>query len=286
MPEREVYADLYFFVNAGMDLLCLNLTAALLHCRPRRWRLFLGAAIGGVFSVLILISGLSGVPELLLDALAAFCLCAVAFARRGGSLRRGLATVGAFFVISLLLGGVMTALFWLFNRLHLPVDTLTEDHISVWLFAILALVSGLLTKKGGRLIGRQNKARVVTLEAVLFGKTVRLRALVDTGNLLVDPLSGRPVVLCNPEKLEGVVPAPLLLPPGDPARRQFEEDCAVATRLRLIPSATVAGSALLTAIVPDSLSVVERSGKRRVDDLLAPAPLGDRALGYDALMGA
>ena len=89
MPQQEVYADLYFFINASMDLLCLNLTAALLHSRPPRWRLFLGAALGGLFSVAVLLFGVGGVAELALDALAACGICAVAFARRGGKLRRG-----------------------------------------------------------------------------------------------------------------------------------------------------------------------------------------------------
>ena len=286
MPQQEVYVDLYFFVNASMDLLCLNLTAALLHSRPRRWRLFLGAATGGLFSVVVLLLGIGGLAEFGLDLLGACGICAVVFAHRGGRIRRGLATVGAFFVISLLLGGFMTALFWLLNRLDLPIDSLTEDHISVWLFALLALVSGFLTHKGGRLIGRRNKARAVTLEATLLGKKVVLRALVDTGNLLCEPISGRPVVLCDPQKLCNVLPEPLFLPPGDPARRAFESSGKMASHLRLIPSSTVAGTVLLTAVVPESLYLIDESGKRRVNDLIAIAPLGDRALGFDALMGA
>ena len=47
MPQQEVYADLYFLVNMSMDLLCLNLTAALLHRGVRRWRLLLASAVGG-----------------------------------------------------------------------------------------------------------------------------------------------------------------------------------------------------------------------------------------------
>lgn len=285
MPEQEVYVDLYFFVNASMDLLCLNLTALLLHCKPKRWRLFLGAAAGGLFSVGVLLLGLGGVWEIFLDLLAALAVCAVTFARRKGGLLRGLRTVGAFFLISVLLGGIMTALFWLLNRLDLPIDAVTEDHISVWLFAVLALVSGLLTGKGGRLLGRAGKAESVTLEAVLFGKPVTFRALVDTGNLLTEPLSGRPVILCDPEKLKDVLPHALFLPPGDPIRLRFEEDHRIARRVRLVPSASAAGEKLLTAVVPDSLILSDGSGKRQGNHLIAIAKLEDRALGFDALIG-
>ena len=53
--DREVYADLYFLVNASMDLLCMMITAAVLHRRAVRWRALLGAAIGGVYAVAALV---------------------------------------------------------------------------------------------------------------------------------------------------------------------------------------------------------------------------------------
>ena len=286
--EQDVYIDLYFFVNASMDLFCLNLTALFLQIKPRRWRLFLGAALGGLYAVAVLLWGLGGVWELILDALGAVLLCAAAFARRGASFWRGARVVGVFFVASVLLGGMMTALFWALNRLHLPLDALTEDHISVWLFALLALVSGLLTRGGGAALGRANKAKAVIVQAVLFGKPVEFRALVDTGNLLCDPVSGRPVILCDPQKLRGVLP-PEVLAAADPASPPSPD---LARRLRLIPASGATGERLLVAVVPDALQILSPSKSKKggeprpTNHLIAPAPLGERALGFDALIGA
>ena len=285
MPQQEVYVDLYFFVNASMDLLCLNLTALFLRLRPHRARLFSGAALGGLFAVGVLLLRLGAVWELLLDVLAACAICAVVFAQKGGRFLRGLATVGAFLTVSILLGGFMTALFWLLNRLNLPLDALTEDHVSVWLFAILALVSGLLTRKSGAWLGKASKAKSVAVEAVLFGKPVAFRALVDTGNLLCDPLSGRPVILCNPDVLRAVLPHAFFLPPGDPVRLRAEEDPQTARRMRLIPSATVSGTQLLTAVLPDEVWITDGDGRRRTNHIFAIATNRDGALHFDALIG-
>lgn len=288
----EVYADLYFFVNASMDLLCLNLTALLFHFKPRRWRLLSGAAVGGFYALAVLLWAPGGGWELLFDALGALLLCAVAFARRGVGVLRAARTVGAFLLISALLGGVMTALFWALNRLDLPLDALTEDHISVWLFALLALVSGLLTRGGGAALGRASKARAVVVEAVLFGKPIAFRALVDTGNLLCEPVSGRPVILCDPKALRGVLP-PEVLAAADPTGVQNPE---IARRLRLIPASGATGERLLLAVVPDALQITELHEKGKKENgkkgesypsnhLVALSPLGERALGFDALIG-
>lgn len=283
-PQQEVYADLYFLVNMSMDLLCLNLTAALTHRAAKRWRLLLAAAFGGAFALGVLLLGVGGAGGMALDVLAAFAICAVAFAGRGTRFPAALGAVGAYFLTSALLGGIMTALFWWLNQLRLPMETLSENHISVWLFAAIALIGGLLTRHGGRLLGFSRRAKTATVEAVLFGRAVKLRAMVDTGNLLRDPTSGRAVILCRSDRLRAVLPPQVFLPVGDPRRMRFESDHSAARRLRLIPASTATGSALLTAIVPDSLTVTDRAGSRPCDCLIAPAPLGEKAAGFDALL--
>lgn len=290
MPQQEVYADLYFLVNMSMDLLCLNLTAALLHRGVRRWRLILAAALGGGFALAVLLLGIDGALGTVLDVLAACAICAVAFARRGVRRKSVLLvaarTVGAYFLLSILLGGVMTVLFQWLNRLRLPFGVISEDHISVWLFAVLALVSGFLTRHGGLLLGFSRRVKTATVNAVLLGRPVTLLAMVDTGNLLRDPASGRSVILCNADKLRDVLPAWVFLPVGDPKRAEREHNYVTARRLRLIPSATATGTALLTAIIPDSLSLTDRDGTRDCDYLVAVAALGASAAGFDALLPA
>ena len=53
--ETEVYIDLYFLVNAGMDFLCLMISAAILHRQPKGWRCILGAILGGVYACMALL---------------------------------------------------------------------------------------------------------------------------------------------------------------------------------------------------------------------------------------
>ena len=83
---QEIYADLYVLINFGMDLLCLTVTASLLHLPARRWRILTAAGMGGLYALLSLLFSPTGLPGLLLDLLAALGLSAVAFAERGTAL--------------------------------------------------------------------------------------------------------------------------------------------------------------------------------------------------------
>ncbi len=283
--QTEVYADLYFLVNASMDLLCVLLTARLLQTVAARWRVLLAAAFGGGFSLWVLLFGIAGWLGLFLDLAAAFVICAIAFARKGTGFGRLAKITAVFFLVSAILGGVMTALYSLLNRLDLPFEAFAGESISVWMFAILSLAAGILTLRGGRFLGISAKQKRVRVEAVLFGKRVTLNALLDTGNLMHDPIGGRSVVVAEASRLRGVLPREVFLPPGDPAREMWLRNYENARRVRLIPAKTAAGEGVLSAIVPDSLFLQVEKESRPATHLVALAELGDRAHGFDALIG-
>ena len=280
--ETEVYVDLYFLVNASMDLLCLAMTASILHRAVKRWRLFLAALLGGGWAVGVLLLGIDGAPGVVPDLLMAVLLAAVAFAEKNGRITRLLRDAGAYALLSALLGGLMTVLYRFLNRLELPLEALQGDGLSAWMFAILAAVAGFFTLRGGRLVRRSGAVRDVGLEITVEGRTAVLRALVDSGNLLTDPLDGRSVVLADPAKL-----LPCLSPMLAHALEHPESaPPEYARRIRLIPAHSATGEGLLAAFAPDRLVIVTKKDRVTANDLVALSPLGGTAGGYDALIAS
>ncbi len=281
---QTVYADLYFLVNFSMDLLCLMITASLLHRRPARWRAILAAALGGAYALVALLFSFSGAFGLLLDILVGGLLCLVTFKDRQTSLPRVLGCVPVLLLCSILLGGFMTVLYSFLNRLDLPLEALSGDSLSVWIFALVGALAGAATLRGGRLMGLSGKTRSVTVSATLYGKNVTLRALVDSGNLLRDPVSGRSVVVVDVDRLRGVLPPTLLRACTSACPADVLALPEFARAVRPIPTATATGSSLLLAISPDALTVTDGKHTFSADYLLAPAPLGNSAGGFDAII--
>ena len=278
--DVDVYVDLYFLINASMDLLCLAMTAAILHRAAKRWRLILSAVVGGAYAVGILLAGIGGVTGVLLDLCMAVLLAAIAFATRGGSAGRLLRSAGAYALLSALLGGLMTVLYRFLNRLNLPLEALQGDGLSAWMFAVLAAVAGFFTLRGGKLFRRSGATRAVGLEIAVEGRIATLQALVDSGNLLTDPLSGRSVIVADPAKLTPQLPPALLEALAHPTGAQEK----YARRVRLIPARTATGEGMLAAFSPDRLTVIDGKERTEVNDLVALSPLGDAAKGFDALI--
>lgn len=280
----EVYADLYFLINMGMDLIGLMITAALLHRRGGRWRLLISSALGGAYALGALLLGLTGVASLLCDLAMAILLSAVAFARRGKGIRPVLYATVVYLLVSMVLGGVMTVLYGWLNRLDLPLESLSGDGVSVWIFSALAAFAGLVTARGGRFFGRAKRSRTVEVRARLFGQEVRLLALTDTGNLLVDPVSGRGVIVVEEACLRGILPPAFFASTGAEERARWMEEGGHASRIRPIPTRSATGEGLLWAVVPEELTVVEGKEESSADYLLAPAPLGERSGRFDAVI--
>lgn len=281
---QEIYADLYVLINFGMDLLCLTVTASLLHLPARRWRILLASGMGGLYSLLSLLFSPAGLLGLFFDLLAAMALAGVAFAQRGNGLLRHLRVTGAYFLSSVLLGGVMTALYAFLNRLALPLDRMQKDGLEAWIFALLGATAGLATLKGGRLFAFSARRRYVTLTATLFGRTVTLRALIDSGNLLQDPLSGRGVIVVDRRALRGLLPEKLLAADTPQKLTDLLEDYELARLIRLIPVRSATGEGLLPAVIPEQLRVTDRRTTYSGDQLLAISDLGEDAHDFDAVM--
>ena len=282
---QEVYIDLYILVNVSMDLLCLLTVAALLHRRIRRWRAVISSILGGFYAAAALLLGLNGFLGLLGDAIAALAMCAITFGFRRRTVWRALQPIPILMLVSMTLGGIMTALYAALNRLNLPFEALEGDGLSVWTFALLTAVASFATLRGGRLFGLSHKTRSVTVSAMLFGREITFCALVDSGNLLRDPLSGKSVIVVDADKLVGILPSPLL----DACKRgsvsAFLATYEDARICRLIPAKTASGEGFLLGLLPDRLTLSDGKSTLPADHLIAPAPLGSAAQGFDAVIG-
>ena len=280
----QVYIDLYVLINFSMDLLCLMIVGSLLHRRVRRGRAILAAVLGGLYSAAALLLTIDGVIGFALDAAAAILLCTVAFRTRAEKLLTTLKSATVFVLTSMLLGGIMTGLYSMLNRLHLPLETLQGDDLSVWIFALVTAVAGILTARGGAFLGFSKKVSHVTVHAVLFGRAVELCAMVDSGNLLRDPISGKSVIVADAERLRSILPPDLIRACNQKDPTQWLTTHENAKRARPIPTSTATGQSLLLALVPDSLTLTVGKETYPADYLIAPAPLGYTTQGFDAVI--
>lgn len=286
--EKTVYADLLFMINFSMDFLCFYITSKLLHRKLNTLRALLASVFGGVYAVAILFAGFVPLLELVCNVGVGLAMCAVVFTGKGVRFGKFSLCSLVYVGVSVALGGLMTAMFNMLNLLGLPLGSISEsgDGMPVWLFALLAAVSGAATLAGGNFFRSSQAQRTADIEITYGNKTVKLAALCDSGNLLRDPISGKTVIITDISRFYSTLPEAVI-------RAVQKNDTSLlsklptesAKRLRLVPSHTASGTGMLFAFTPDKLTVRLPEGiSHDVDALFAPVPLGASAKGFDALI--
>ena len=260
---QTVYLDLFFIINFSMDFLCFYLAGALLGSKLSVLRMLLGAAIGGVYADVSLFLPVYGLWELGLHIAACGVMCIVVFGKRSI-----LTHTCVYIATSAVIGGFMTAIFELLNTLDIPFSEVKSDGISAWTLLLLAVASAVIALFGGRFFRRKSAARYTDVKLEFQGKSTVLRGFCDSGNLLCDPISGKPCIVADRASLSNFFPNDLLVCTAEKAQ---DLSAKYASRIRLIPAKTATGAGMLIALRLDAIYL----DARQVDALLALSELGE-----------
>ncbi|MDD5938718.1 MAG: sigma-E processing peptidase SpoIIGA [Clostridiales bacterium] len=269
-----VYLDEVFLLNGIIDYLLLLCASRLAGEPLRRPRMALAAALGGLYAAAVFLPewAFLGHPACKLAAAAGMSLTAFGGARH--LLRVSLVFLG----VSAAFGGGVLAL-QLFFGAPAVLDLKTVLLSAAGCYGFLTLVF----RRGARHTGGELAPAVLTLK----GRRCRLTALVDTGNTLADPVTGKPVMVAEGEKAAGLFPAgeaPSQEELKDPVGG-FEKRRGDGLRWRLLPYRAVGVEhALLLAVKVDG-AVVGGQDYGPILVALAPGSLSDGG-GYNALIGA
>ena len=276
-----VWGDLLFLINFCMDFLCFYLSCLILHRRLPTLRACIASCIGGVYSVFALFLEVGGGLSFAIDIAVLTVMCLCVYLERGCKIGQLFRAVLLYFVVSALLGGVMTSLFSLFNEMDIISDGFdVSEGVDVWVFALLAIVGSAFTLKSGRAFRTRSKGSVV-LEIWGEGKECELRALLDSGNLATEPISGKAVAFASLESCRDVL-----------AKEEYdalvnfsldEPSSELLSKIRLVPTRSIGGESLLPSKRFGKTYVKNNGMRKPIDVYIAFVPqnsLGD----YEAII--
>ena len=204
--------------------------------------------------------------------------------------RRLLRQVVIFFALSCAFGGGVLAIALLGGRgLALSNGVLYSGMDLKIVLLSAAGCYGALTlifQRTGRHTAPSGELRPVRL--TLGERQVSLTALVDTGNTLTDPATGRPVLVAEADCVEELLPPGIRPSPADlrdPAGALERLEDPWRRRFRLLPYRSVGvDRGLMLALRVDQVQVGEED-RGPMLAALSPTPVSDGG-GYRALLGA
>ncbi len=252
-----VYIDVLFITNLLINIILLYVTGKLSVIRINKIRIFLSAALGSIYSVFMFFPNLSVFYSKAAKILSAFALVALSYNIKG--VRLYIKTLGIFYIVTLCFGGGVFALFYLTGigsrmgaiikngilYFNLPWQILFASVITSYI--IISIVWKNVTRKAA------NINSYIDLVIFCYDRQVPIRALIDTGNSLKDPISQFPVIVTEYEYLKEVLP--------DSFSKALENSCEefedlnfVTDKLRIIPYSSLGKEkGMLLGFRPDSV---------------------------------
>ncbi len=261
-----VWADVLWLVNFMADAVLLWSAGRFGGFVVRLPRILLSASLGAFYGVGVLYPLLAPLYLLPLPILCSLLMLWLAFGRM--RLRRFGRLVAYFYLLAVILGGTTLAVRYLLGVWLLDTVRL------VWLLPGMLAVM-LLALLGVRFLRRslRQNGRLVQAEISFDGRQVRLPCFLDSGNSLIEPVSGRPVLPVELAAVEKLLPQVLCDELWQAYRQEGLEFRAYqlllkmqglpwGDRLALVPYATVGRTGgLLLGFVPDEFKLILADGQ-------------------------
>ena len=210
MPAYVIYLDQVLMGSLVMNYAILWVVARFTSSGSGHLRLLGAAALGSFYSVAVFMPGLAGLLTFWHKALVSLLIVYLAFGWRNP--RNFITCLGCFYLTSFTLGGAV----WGFLALlqgstvaNQAADYWAAADQYVWYGVLPSLATCWLIGKKWPLFMRRRSAEHafgVGLTISILGRQARVPAMVDTGNHLTDPLTGRPVIVVEYSALSDILP--------------------------------------------------------------------------------
>lgn len=281
-----IYLDVLLLVNFLTAYFLLLAAGLLSGQRAGGGRMLLGSAVAALSSLILFAPEQPFLIQLAYKAGTALLIVAAAFGCRNK--RRFATAVCWYAAFNIALAGLVMLVILNTGTRALQTGNLTVYlRVSPLLMVVLSGAGCLAAELGMRLLaGGKALRQSVGLEVELAGVAVHLRAALDTGCHLTDPITCLPVLVVSFPDAAARIPQPV----RDYLKAWFDgrapEQPPEGMKLRLIPCKTAAQSGLLPGFAVGNIGLITAQGVLglgRTAVAFAPQSFGSER--YEALYG-
>ena len=185
----ELYIDVLFLINFMMNFLLLMITRRILKCSAKHWQVALGACIGSGLTCLVIVLPIPYPIVKIILFHAVINVMMIWVGLRVNSWRSFAKALVMLYVSGFLLGGVFTYLYQ-----YVRIGSL---------FFALAVISYFVVQGIWSFIIYIQRIGEYKCQVTLYLNDTKhtISAIIDTGNSLRDPASGRPVCIISKKEM-------------------------------------------------------------------------------------
>ena len=287
-----IYLDVVLLENLCMNYIILFATGYIMKIKMKQWRILISSLIGGIYSIVAYLEILPIYSNLFMKIILSIIMVYFAYNAKGVKILSKQLLI--FYLTSFVFGGCAFALLYFIK----PKNILIKNGVYVGTYPLKIVLLGgivgfIVTHIAFKIVKNKLKKKdmIYTATIKIGEKETTLTAMLDTGNLLRDPISKIPVVVVEREKLYDILPAELLnnvenLVGGEQTKKIEEiEEKEYLTKLRIIPFSSIGRkNGLLIGIKAYTITIQKEEIETRKNVIIGifPEKLSNN---YSALFG-
>lgn len=254
-----IYIDIVLLENLVMNYIILLGTGYIIKARIKHIKLIISSLIGAIYALLAYMEIFPIYANFITKMILAICMIYIAFKPK--KIKGLIKELIVFFLVSFSLGGCAFALLYMIK----PQEIFVKDGVYIGVYPLkIALLGGItgfvITYISFKVVKNHITKNEIIYNAIIKieEKKLEIKVLLDTGNMLKDPITGDTVIIIEKEKLYDILPLELL----NNIDNFFEFDNKVIkneyqTRLRIIPFTSVGKrNGMMVGIKADYVSII------------------------------
>lgn len=265
-----VYLDVIFLENILMNYIILAATVVITknQTKHNQLRLIFASIIGSTYAILLYLKVFKIYETFFAKIILSIIIVFVALNPK--SVKELLKRILTFYLVSFVFGGCTVALMYLIN----PNKIILKNGVFVGTYPIkVAIIAGAIAFIVVQIVFKINKAKVTakdiiyTIEISMHNKKTKVKALLDTGNMLKDPITNVPVIVVEEKIMKKVIPSKFFEVGigGD----ESEEIEMYKTRIRMIPFSSIGKeNGMLMGIKVDNVKVIDYDGTKEIKNVI------------------
>lgn len=206
-----IYVDLVLVENVIINCIILIATAVVLKLKIKYIRIVLASILGAIYSVVSYSGILKLYSSIALKILLSILIVYISFNPQ--SLKKMWKDLIIFYLTSFVFGGVAFALIYVIK----PQDILMKNGLFLGTYPLKTIILGAILSFFVILLAFRivrgkfsKKDMFCDIEIKLNDKTIKTKAMIDTGNCLKEPITNMPVIVIEHTLLYECIPKEIL----------------------------------------------------------------------------
>ena len=270
-----IYLDLIFLENIVINYIILYVTGLISKSKIKQKNILLGASIGAIYSIIYYLLKLKVYSIFIIKIILSIVIIYIVF--KSNNFKDLFKLVLLFYLTSFVFGGAAIATIYMVNSQNITI----QNGVLVGSYTIKTILIGVIVAYFTLIFAFKimkskltKKDLICEICVTLNKKRIKTKALIDTGNLLKEPITNLPVIVMEHTLLFDVIPKDILkntekILGGDFSKIPNNIKDKYSFKLKVIPFSSLGKqNGMLLGIKGEDLTVYLKDETKKIEKVI------------------